>query len=217
MEVTLQWIPAHCGVHGNKSADILAKEGSGPDQHDKSVSYKNEMTIIKSLTARKWHQKHPDLHPTDGYHFSDRADQVILTRLKIGHNRMNAHMYSSSRLARRIAVRVTQSQWIASTCSKTAHSMMWSGKKHGQRTPLWGGTRLCGRRQLSFELWACLSSVRRKRRIYAIQTEIKWTHGRQRMRNQCLHDDKIDNKQPQILPQLLCQFVADLQPFFSFL
>ena len=71
-------VPTHCGVHGNESADnILAKEGSGLDQHDKSVSYKDEKISIKSLTARKWHQKHPDFNPTDGYHCLNRADQVF--------------------------------------------------------------------------------------------------------------------------------------------
>ena len=52
VEVTLQWIPAHCGVHGNESADILGKDGSGLDQHDQSVSYKDEKTNIESFTTR---------------------------------------------------------------------------------------------------------------------------------------------------------------------
>ena len=53
MEVTLQGIPAHYGAHGSESADILAKKGTGLDQHDKTVSYKDEKTIMKSLTTRK--------------------------------------------------------------------------------------------------------------------------------------------------------------------
>ena len=62
----------------------------------------------------------------------------------------------SSRLARRIAVLVTQPQWLASTYSKAAPTMMLSGEKHGQRTSLWGTSslvthRLCGGQQLLFD------------------------------------------------------------------
>ena len=76
----------------------------------------------------------------------------------------------SSRLARRITVFVTQPQWLASTYSKTAHSMMLSGGEHGQRTPLWGTSslathRLCRGQQLLFEWQASPCSVQRRRRL----------------------------------------------------
>ena len=61
-------------VYESESADVLSKEGSDLDQHDKSVSCKDEKTIIKSFIARKWHQKHPNFKPTDDYHYLDRAD-----------------------------------------------------------------------------------------------------------------------------------------------
>ena len=70
-------------------------------------NYKDEKTVIKSFIARKWHQKHPDFNPTDGCHYLDRTDQVILIRLRTGHNRMNAHMYSKLKIGQMIAVLVT--------------------------------------------------------------------------------------------------------------
>ena len=49
-QVTIQWIPAHCGVKGNEIADQLAKEGATLEQPDVQVSYKEKVSIIKSLT-----------------------------------------------------------------------------------------------------------------------------------------------------------------------
>ena len=146
--------------------DTLVKDGSDLNQHDKSASYKDEKTVIKSLTARKWHQKHPDINSADGYHYLDRANQVILIRLRTGHNRMNAHMYSKLKIGR-ITVLSAQPRWLAKTCSKIVHFMMFSGGKDGQRTPLWGTyslvtRRLCGGHRFLFEWWATPSSVRRR-------------------------------------------------------
>ena len=92
-DVTVQWIPAHCGVHGNEVADGLAREGGKLDQQDKSVSYQDEKTIIKSLVYKRWRRLHPDFNPSDSYYRLNRADQVILFRLRTGHNKMNAHLF----------------------------------------------------------------------------------------------------------------------------
>ena len=40
--VALQWIPAQCGVPGNKQADTLAKQGAQTEQSDANVSYQEK-------------------------------------------------------------------------------------------------------------------------------------------------------------------------------
>ncbi|XP_052257940.1 uncharacterized protein LOC127862720 [Dreissena polymorpha] len=91
LNVTLQWIPAHCGVAGNEDADQLAKQGAQLDQPPVQVSYKEKVTIIKSLTRPR--------QEADAYHLLSRAEQVIMVRLRSGHNRLNAHMHKKYRLA----------------------------------------------------------------------------------------------------------------------
>ena len=80
----------------------------------------------------------------------------------------------NSRFARQITVLVTQPQWPANTCFKTASLRMVSGDRHGQRTPPWETNslmtqRLCMGQQLLFEWQASPSSLWRKRRSIKVQ------------------------------------------------
>ena len=89
-QVTLQWIPAHCGIQGNEEADQLAKAGGRQEQPDAPVSYREKVTIIKSIIKPR--------HTSDAYHALNRAEQVTMVRLSSGHNRLNAHMHKKYRL-----------------------------------------------------------------------------------------------------------------------
>ena len=89
--MVLQWIPAHCGVKGNEEADRLAKQGAEKEQTETPpASYAEMKTIIKSLHKPPQHQ--------ESYHKLARQEQVIIFRLRTGHNRLNHHMHTRFKL-----------------------------------------------------------------------------------------------------------------------
>ena len=96
--LTLQWIPALCGIQGNEQADQFAREGGQLEQEDRCTSYTDEKTIIKTLSQKKWRQQHPNYNQSDSLHKLNRTEQVILFRLRTGHNRSNAHMYNKFKI-----------------------------------------------------------------------------------------------------------------------
>jgi len=88
--VAIQWIPAHCGIPGNEKADKMAKKGAQSEQPNTSVSYSEKVAIIKTLMRPRQEK--------DAYHQLSRPEQVVIVRLRSGHNRLNAHMYRKYKL-----------------------------------------------------------------------------------------------------------------------
>ena len=89
--VSLQWIPAHCGTPGNEAAAQLAKEDAKSTQPEMELSYHDKKSIIKTIFRTPRCQ--------DDYHILSREDQMILFRLRTGHNRLNYRMNRKFKLA----------------------------------------------------------------------------------------------------------------------
>jgi ribonuclease HI len=89
--VTMQWIPSHCGIPGNEKADQLAKEGAAENQPDVPITYHQKKQMIKSI-------RKPQTPTQDDYYIMNRSEQVIILRLRTGHNRLRSHMYTKFKI-----------------------------------------------------------------------------------------------------------------------
>ena len=105
VNVTLQWIPSHCDIPGNESADRLAKEGASQEQPNLPVSLNTCKQIIKSNTKIEWlntwaqsdkgralfqYMTCPNNH--DPINSLGRREQVIIFRLRSQHVQLNMHL-----------------------------------------------------------------------------------------------------------------------------
>ena len=93
--LAVQWIPSHCGLHGNEEADEMARLGRDAPQdnhHTNCISYCEAKGMIKDIYKRQWTEKH---NPPIGDDWPNltRREQTTILRLRTGHNRLLHHQH----------------------------------------------------------------------------------------------------------------------------
>ena len=95
------WIPSHCGIDGNERVDQLAKETLDHDidplvgVHNANLipqvnSYIQQLVQIKwdvTVHGRDLYFVKPTLGPPKKFQHLTRAEEVVITRLRIGHTK----------------------------------------------------------------------------------------------------------------------------------
>jgi len=101
-DVTFCWIPGHAGIQGNEHADRRAEEALNSNITPLQLPYSDFIPHIKEHIAAKWQAKWNNetdnklhsIQPTIGIYKpgfrKNRREQVVLTRLRIGHTRLTA-------------------------------------------------------------------------------------------------------------------------------
>ena len=102
-KISFQWIPSHCGIEGNERADALAGEAHSLDNKDNyPVQLEELYLIIGKAYQAKWaahwsaNRRQNDLRdsisPWLHTRHPCRAYDVILTRFRMNHTKLNSHM-----------------------------------------------------------------------------------------------------------------------------
>ena len=107
-KLVFSWIPSHIGIEGNELADSLAKEALELEIDNRikpKLPFSDFRPKVNELALSRWktewnqekenklYKIKPNLKPRTSSHLS-RKDDVVLTRLKIGHTKMtHKHLF----------------------------------------------------------------------------------------------------------------------------
>ena len=107
-----EWVPAHCGIAGNEHVDYLAKKAALKENIDIAVPrcrkelvnhmiyfYKQiwQMQWDSNTTGRFFYSLQPIIQPKSQINLSNRRDEKIIHRLRLGKCNLNFYKFRLNR------------------------------------------------------------------------------------------------------------------------
>ena len=104
-QIEFCWIPGHIGIRGNEKADSIAKRVIHLNTYDIKLPFSDLKPrickYVNSLFQDKWsnccanklHEINDSFHPKLQLYSENRKEDIILTRLRIGHSRLTHKHY----------------------------------------------------------------------------------------------------------------------------
>jgi hypothetical protein len=107
--ITLSWMPGHVGISGNEAADAAARDATVQDTLIPGVTNMDFRTALRQSVLAKWQRdwdctqdnKLREVKPVVRAWRSSsrpvRRDEVVVTRLRVGHTRLtHSHLLSGN-------------------------------------------------------------------------------------------------------------------------
>ena len=105
VHISLQWVPGHCGVPGNETADQLSKTGAAMPQYNTEASLQTCRGILRTKSKQDWLSRWANAdtgrtlyrfmekpNPDDPANSLCRRDQTLIYRARTGHITANKHI-----------------------------------------------------------------------------------------------------------------------------